>query len=50
MDMEARALASEVSDWLKTYKEFEKSNKETLTKFNQDFVAKHSASQLLKLI
>ena len=39
VDMEARALASEVSDWLKTYKEFEKSNKETLTKFNQDFVA-----------
>lgn len=39
VDMEARALASEVSDWLKSYKEFEKSNQATLTKFNQDFIA-----------
>lgn len=38
MDLEARALAKEVADWLKSYKEFEKNNEAVLAQFNQDFI------------
>ncbi|HGC9854910.1 TPA: hypothetical protein ACG6NS_001109, partial [Streptococcus agalactiae] len=38
VDLEARALAKEVADWLKSYKEFEKNNEAVLAQFNQDFI------------
>ena len=38
VDLEARALAKEVSDWLKSYREFERNNESVLARFNQDFI------------